>query len=146
MIAICKTIEKIKFSLIIYKKKCSSCLHLFFMSLLMHFSLVVLSVPALGHYPIMFIIIVVAWFGSLVIGCHACFTSFHTRTSLLTIPVSLYYLIIAIPMCECLEKTLVHEFPISYSHIEINWMVPSSFMKRDDLLGQRVACPEQTII
>ena len=32
--------------------------------------------------------------------------------------VSLSYFILAVPMCECLGKTLVHEFPVSYSHTE----------------------------
>ena len=67
---------------------------------------------------------------------HDCFTCFHTHASHLTFYVS--FLILFHSCCSYVQvfrKTLMHEFPITYSHTE--WYL-LFFAKYGDLSGQRI--------
>ena len=75
------------------------------------------------NYNILFNIIIIFWFGcdrpSGLLFFRACLVSFYTHTSLLT-----FFVCFCISFRSCCShalvfgKTLVHEFPISYSHTE----------------------------
>ena len=75
------------------------------------------------YYHILFIIIVF-WFGCDRPSGLLLLLSMLTPLFLPSLSVSLCYFVLAVPMRECLGKTLVHEFPMSYSYTE--WYLPFS--------------------
>ena len=112
-------------------------IHVHFVFLLIKFHCV-LSCKMIPYYVYLYCI--VFWLGSDrlpgLLSFRARFTSLHTHASLLTFRLYLSYFVLAVPVPECLGKyscmsarmfgkTLVHEFPISYSHTE--WYFLFSF-------------------
>ena len=79
--------------------------------------------PFLIKYYHMLFINIVFWLGcdrpsGLLLFVPALLPSILSPLFLPSSPVSLSYLILAVLMREAFEKTLVHEFPVSYSHTE----------------------------
>ena len=98
------------------------------------------------YYNIMFIIVIVFWFGS---DKPAGLFFFFAPPSLLSIltplvfsssSVYLSYFILCFH-APVFGKTLLHELPISYSHTE--WYL---FSRNEIILGRRVCCQKITII
>ena len=92
--------KKLNFHFFLLRKKMRQLFSALFESLRMHSSQVVLSVPALGHYP----------------------TSFHMHSPVS--PLLTFFLCFSVLFQSCCShvqvfgKILVHEFPIFYSHTE----------------------------